>query len=51
MLCLLTDVLSHGNVYKTKLVKIHSYAEGGIDDNLDYDPLDGVCFFLEYALR
>lgn len=50
MLCLLTDVLSHGNVI-TKLVKIHSYSERGIDVSLDYDPLAGVCFFLEYVLR
>lgn len=47
MLCLLVDVLSHGNICKTeKLVKIHSCSERGMDENLDCDQLNRVCFFL-----
>lgn len=52
MLCLLIDVLSHGNIYKTEnWLKSIVPLKGEMDGNLDYHQLSRACFFLQNILR
>lgn len=51
MLCLLIDVLSHGNIYKTEnWLKSIVPLKGEMDGNLDYHQLSRACFFLQNIL-
>lgn len=47
VLCLLIDVLSHGNIYKTEnWLKYIVALKGGMDGNLDYYQPNSACFLL-----